>query len=30
MHKREGIAAHFGQYSNLGDPILEDYQLQRF
>jgi hypothetical protein len=24
MHKREGTAACFGQYSSLGDPILED------
>jgi hypothetical protein len=30
MHKREGAAARFGQHSNLGDPILEDCQLQRF
>jgi hypothetical protein len=30
MHKREGTAAHFGQYSSLGDPILEDCQLQCF
>jgi hypothetical protein len=30
MHKREGTAARFGQYSSLGDPILEDCQLQRF
>jgi hypothetical protein len=30
MHQREGTAARFGQYSSLGDPILEDYQLQRF
>jgi hypothetical protein len=30
MHKREGTAAHFGQNSSLGNPILEDCQLQRF
>jgi hypothetical protein len=30
MHQREGAAARFGQYSNLGDSILEDCQLQRF
>jgi hypothetical protein len=29
MHEREGTAARFGQYSSLGDPILEDCQLQR-
>jgi hypothetical protein len=29
MHQREGTAARFGQYSSLGDPILEDCQLQR-
>jgi hypothetical protein len=27
VHQREGTAAHFGQYSSLGDPILEDRQL---
>jgi hypothetical protein len=30
MHKREGIAARFGQNSSLGDPILEDCQFQCF
>jgi hypothetical protein len=30
MHKREGTAARLGQYSSLGDPILEDCQLKRF
>jgi hypothetical protein len=30
IHTREGGAAHFGQDSSLGDPILEHYQLHRF
>jgi hypothetical protein len=30
MHQREGATACFGQYSSLGDPILEDCQLQCF
>jgi hypothetical protein len=29
MHKREGGAAHFGQDSSLGNPILEYSQLHR-
>jgi hypothetical protein len=27
VHQREGTAARLGQYSGLGDPILEDRQL---
>jgi hypothetical protein len=30
VHKHEGGAAHFGQNSSLGDPILEYCQLHRF